>query len=233
MHSASFYRDTVIPIVPKSPGAASGSSDEVETLHPGAAKLKMTMPHQLLPKDRPFTNLASSAEMPPVYAAIFEANIDPVEKARNLRAALRRDNFQLCAYFLMLASLGSLALFQLCGGEFLAVSTPEPRNPNLILPNQGTANYGTKERFISAYSWEAWSYLVPAILLALSALHDAIKSNNDDKEVADLQAISFASRKFNAAPISTIQLSQTVEVVEEYQMESKKLDWEDFSRRQV
>jgi hypothetical protein len=104
-------------LTPKSPGAPSGSSDEVDTLKLGDAK--MNTGNQILPKDRPFTNLASSAEMPPVYAAIFEANINPRDTALRLRAALRRDNLQLVAYLLMLASMASLALFQLCGGRFL------------------------------------------------------------------------------------------------------------------
>lgn len=70
-----------------------------------------------LPKDRPFANLTSTSMLPMNYASIFQAHVDPKEKARRLKLALRRDNLQLMAYFLMLGSLGSLAFFQAAKGE--------------------------------------------------------------------------------------------------------------------
>lgn len=69
-----------------------------------------------LPKDRPFANLAPSSAVPRTYATILQAQVDPQEKARKLKAALRRDNLQLAAYFLMLCSLGSLSFFQAAKG---------------------------------------------------------------------------------------------------------------------
>lgn len=70
-----------------------------------------------LPTDRPFANLAQgSSVLPQAYATIFQATIDPMEKAKRLRLALRRDNLNLLAYCLMLACMGSLAFFQLGKG---------------------------------------------------------------------------------------------------------------------
>lgn len=71
-----------------------------------------------LPKDRPFANLAQGTSvLPQAYATIFQATVDPLEKAKRLRLALRRDNLNLLAYCLMLACMGSLAFFQLGKGK--------------------------------------------------------------------------------------------------------------------
>lgn len=68
-------------------------------------------------KDTPFSNLTPTSMLPTNYASIFRAKVDPQEKANRLKIALRRDNIQLMAYFLMLASLGSLAFFQAAKGS--------------------------------------------------------------------------------------------------------------------
>ena len=64
-----------------------------------------------------------------------------------------------------------------------------------------------------------WSYLAPALILAVAFLCDALKSvPNED---ADMPAASFSSRTFQAPPLASIQLSQMVEVVEDHSLEEK------------
>lgn len=67
---------------------------------------------------------------------------------------------------------------------------------------------------------EVWGYLAPALLLAVAFLYDAI-SNTSPAEQAELPASAFSGRMFKAPPLTTIQLSQTVEVVEEHPLEEK------------
>jgi hypothetical protein len=120
MQTASFQKDTVIPLsMSTSPGALSGYAADVSKPHLSTNEPTASLSLPKLPKDRPFTNLASSSELPPNYAIIFESDANPRDKALRLKAALRRDNIQLIAYFLMLASYMTLTLFQLCGGKLL------------------------------------------------------------------------------------------------------------------
>lgn len=88
--------------------------EDYENLANGVSQV--VQPRVELPKDRPFANLASTSSLPQTYATILRAQVDPQEKAKRLRAALRRDNIQLLAYFLMLYSMGSLAFFQVARG---------------------------------------------------------------------------------------------------------------------
>lgn len=92
---------------------------DVEVLGDGPRGRQLSMLE--LPKDRPFANLTSTSMLPMTYASIFKAQDEPKEKARKLREALRRDNLQLIAYFLMLASMGGLAFFQAAKGELLGL----------------------------------------------------------------------------------------------------------------
>lgn len=73
---------------------------------------------------------------------------------------------------------------------------------------------------------EVWSYLAPAMILALAFLYDAVISVNREEEVDP--PTSFPGRGFLAPPLASIQLSQTVEVIEEHPLEEKKLMYEKF-----
>lgn len=75
-----------------------------------------------------------------------------------------------------------------------------------------------------------FSYLVPAMILAAAFLYDAVNNTGGEDEVINMQVSTFANRNFHAPPLASIQLSQTVEVVEErdlgekgsiYQVQSK------------
>ena len=94
-------------------------SSDLEVLEEGSGI--RSLPKVELPKDRPFANLTSTSILPMAYASILKCHVDPKEKARRLRKALRRDNLQLLAYFIMLAFLGSLAFFQAAQGEPLTL----------------------------------------------------------------------------------------------------------------
>jgi hypothetical protein len=92
-----------------------------ETFESSSKDLPINIPQIIprveLPKDRPFANLAPSPALPRTYANIFKSHVDGQEKARRLKAALRRDNTYLAAYLLMLFSLGSCNFFQAAKGE--------------------------------------------------------------------------------------------------------------------
>ena len=65
-----------------------------------------------------------------------------------------------------------------------------------------------------------WSYLAPALILAVTFLWDALSTSSPGDD-ADMPATSFSSRNFQAPALNSIQLSQMVEVVEEHQLEEK------------
>lgn len=90
------------------------ADEDYETLADGVSQ--PARPHVELPKDRPFTNLASNSALPQAYSTILQSQANPQEKAKRLKAALRRDNTQLLAYFLMLSAMGSVALFMAAKG---------------------------------------------------------------------------------------------------------------------
>lgn len=71
-----------------------------------------------------------------------------------------------------------------------------------------------------------WSYLAPALFLAVAFFWHAME-NLGAAEDTDLPAVAtFSGRNFQAPPLATIQLSQTVQVVEEYGLEEKKMMYE-------
>jgi hypothetical protein len=146
MQTASLPGNTMLPFSTSTGlGALSGSAADVVTLNLSKNNSKASMPLPKLPKDRPFTNLASSSELPPNYAVIFESDANPRDKALRLKAALRRDNIQLIAYFLMLPSYTTLAVFQLCGGKLFlrSVRMVETMTENRmkVLPNTERRNW--------------------------------------------------------------------------------------------
>ena len=67
-----------------------------------------------------------------------------------------------------------------------------------------------------------WSYLAPALLLASATLYDALSGTNGEDDVAEVQMSPFGTRSFAAPPLSSIQLSQITEVVEEQGEEVKE-----------
>lgn len=116
--SASLGHHSIVPlpITLKDSQPFGDRREEAETL----AEPHVDQPAQQqleLPRDRPFANLTPAALVPSNYATIMQAQVDPKEKAKRLKAALLRDNLQLGAYFLMLAAMGSLAFFQAAKGN--------------------------------------------------------------------------------------------------------------------
>lgn len=133
---------------------------DVEVIAAGFHRSRPTL-NISLPKESPFSNLTPTSMLPTNYASIFQAQVEPQEKARRLKLALQRDNYQLVAYFLMLASMGSLAFFQAAKGEkfvlsaicaFLAFGTPSYLSCCI-----GPYALDTKRKFIVATAWEVWS----------------------------------------------------------------------------
>lgn len=62
-----------------------------------------------------------------------------------------------------------------------------------------------------------------ALILAGAFFYDAIRNTPDlEEEGQHNHAASISTRAFRAPPLAAIQLSQTVEVVEEHQMGEKK-----------
>lgn len=64
------------------------------------------------------------------------------------------------------------------------------------------------------------------MVLSLAFLYDALTTSNADEDV-NVPA-STSGRGFLAPPVAAIQLSQTVEVVEEHALEEKKSMYEKF-----
>lgn len=108
---------SIIPPLPVVPKHLGPTDSDMETLADHTVEVRQQRVEIQLPKDRPFGNLVSPNSMlPQNYATIFQARVEPVEKARRLRLALRQDNFQLAAYTCMLSFLATLAGFQWAGG---------------------------------------------------------------------------------------------------------------------
>ena len=63
--------------------------------------------------------------------------------------------------------------------------------------------------------------LVIGVASSSCFLYDAIRNGGSEDEVADAQVASFGQRGFQAPHLASIQLSQTVEVVEEHQLQEK------------
>lgn len=102
---------------------SGGSDHDVEVLGDNIeAQASKKLDLGLKKLDRPFQNLTPTAMLPMNYASIFQAQVEPQEKARRLRRALRRDNLQLLAFMLLVAFLGSLAFF--VGHTFLRLHDP-------------------------------------------------------------------------------------------------------------
>lgn len=60
------------------------------------------------------------------------------------------------------------------------------------------------------------------MVMAGATLYDALSNTSSEDEVAEVQRSSFGARGFAAPPMASIQLSQTVEVVEEHALQEKK-----------
>jgi hypothetical protein len=115
-YTGSLTSASIVPVQLPFRRMPSSSDENLETLADGVSQ-PVRRSRVELPKDRPFANLAPTSSLPQTYATILRARVDPQEKAKRLRAALRRDNIQLLAYFLMLASMGTLAFFHAAKGD--------------------------------------------------------------------------------------------------------------------
>lgn len=96
---------------------------------------------------------------------------------------------------------------------------------------QGPFSFDSRKQLITAHLWMHFSYDYCACLLAGFFLWDAIRNSNSEDVTVDLQVSSFAAiHKMNAPPVAAIQLSQTVEVVEEHPLQDKKSLYQVYSR---
>lgn len=72
-----------------------------------------------------------------------------------------------------------------------------------------------------------WSYILPATILAIAFLADAVQ-NGAGAEDDSVPAASLSKWNFQAPPLASIQLSQTVEIVEEHAVYPKRTLYEKF-----
>jgi len=154
-----------------------------------------------LPRDRPFANLAliPTTFMPPRFQDILQTSMQPIEKAKRLRIALRRDYLALSGYLMLLLTTGSLTAFAAFDG--LRGLTP-------------------KQNLIVCVSWNLWSFDVPVLFVAAGFLYTCIYHQvSDDGSAQDVQLMSSRFKP----PVAAITLQQTVEVEveEEVQIEEK------------
>ncbi|KAK9900189.1 hypothetical protein P389DRAFT_165385 [Cystobasidium minutum MCA 4210] len=191
------------PNLPLSPASISKSTKEPSESQ--ARHVTVHLPAKL-PKDRPFANIVAvnTTTVAPrhLQTILDQRGTSPAEKSRRLRAALRRDNQMLFAYCLLLAAMGSLAFYMLTGA-----------------PNRISANEALRINLL----WEAYSFAIPASLMAAMFLYDAIRNGSSgENEFMDAPVPrSHVTQKAGNSLSNVIMLSQQVSVVEEYAMEEK------------
>lgn len=72
-----------------------------------------------------------------------------------------------------------------------------------------------------------YSYLIPALILGSAFLFDALRTSSGLQD-DEITATTMSTWSFAAPPLTSIQLSQTVEVVEEHALQDKRTLYEKF-----